>query len=181
MKQSIVNFLEFKGKNVLFLSKNGTYWIAIVPVCEALGINPNRQIQNIKADPILGPAVAVQQLQVPGDQLRKMVCLPEKYIYGWIFSIRSESKELIEYKRECYDILFNHFHGVMTGRRELLQEKVSAQSKIRNLEESLREDENFKEYEKLKAQIARIGLGIKALEKKEIQEVATLFTGIEDL
>lgn len=181
MKQSIVNFLSFKGKNLLFLSKNGTFYIAIKPVCEAIGVDYIRQFKNLSEDAFLQPVLSKQTIQVPGDQARNMICLPERYVYGWILTIRSESKDLLDYKRECYDILFNHFHGVMTGRRELLQEKVSAQSKIRNLEESLREDEKFKEYEQLKAQIARIGLGIKALEKKEIQEVATLFTGIEEL
>jgi hypothetical protein len=32
---------------------------------------------------------------IPGDtQPRKYVCIPEKYVYGWIFSIKSDSEEL---------------------------------------------------------------------------------------
>jgi hypothetical protein len=180
MKQSIVKFLEFNGKNLLFLSKSGVTYVAVKPVCEAIGVNYNRQFQNINEDPILSPVFAIQQMQVPGDQIRKMVCLPERYIYGWIFSIRSESKELIEFKLECYDILFNHFHGTMTGRKEILQEKVKTQARLRELEQALNHSNDFKEYQDKKAYQARLGISMKIIEKRELDEVADLFTGTGD-
>ncbi len=65
MKQTIVKFLAFQGKNLLFLQKNGTYWIAIKPVCEAIKVEYTRSFKNIHADPILGHALAVQPMQVP--------------------------------------------------------------------------------------------------------------------
>ena len=43
MNKQVVKFLEFKGKNIVYLSVDGTYWIAIKPVCEAISINYNRQ------------------------------------------------------------------------------------------------------------------------------------------
>ena len=58
------------------------------------------------------------------NRLQKMICLPEKYIYGWLLSINSSSQELRNYKKECYDILYNYFHGTITGRKELLKKKV---------------------------------------------------------
>ena len=74
MNKQVVKYLEFKGKNIVYLSVSGTYWIAIKPVCEALNINYNRQYQNIKSDPILSPEFAKQQIQVPGKQLRDYKC-----------------------------------------------------------------------------------------------------------
>ena len=79
MRQSIERFLEFNGKTLLFLAKDGTFWIAIKPVCEALGIEYTRTFKNITSDPILGPALAKQPMQVPGEQTRNMVCLPENW------------------------------------------------------------------------------------------------------
>jgi hypothetical protein len=64
MKQTIAKFLELKGKNLLFLQKNGTYWIAIKPVCEAIKVEYTQSFKNIHANPILGPALAVQPMQV---------------------------------------------------------------------------------------------------------------------
>lgn len=64
MKQIIAKLLEFKGKNLLFLAKDGIYWIAIKPVCEVLGVEYSRSFKNIKEDPILGPALSIQPMQV---------------------------------------------------------------------------------------------------------------------
>jgi hypothetical protein len=47
----------------------------------------------------------------------KMVCLPLKFVFGWLFSInenrvKPEVKEhVLKYKIECYNALFNHFFG----------------------------------------------------------------------
>ena len=50
MKNSIRKFLEFNGKVIYFLSKDGEYWIAIKPICEALGVYSPRQQKTIRAD-----------------------------------------------------------------------------------------------------------------------------------
>lgn len=39
-------FLKFNGKNIVFLSIDGTYWIAIKPICDALNIDADRSIKN---------------------------------------------------------------------------------------------------------------------------------------
>lgn len=175
MKQSIVKFLEFKGKNLLFLNKEGVYWVAIKPICEVLSLNFDRQYKNIKADAILGPAYAVQPMQIPGDQARKMVCLPEEWIYGWIFSIRSESRELVEYKRECYKILYDHFHGVITNRKELLGQKAKIEMERSKKEIALQSNSDFKTWQDLKASEARIGILLKASDRTEIESQMNLF------
>ena len=47
-------FLSFNGKNIIFLNVDGTYWIALKPICKALNINADRSYRNVKKDPILG-------------------------------------------------------------------------------------------------------------------------------
>lgn len=149
-------FLEFNGKKILFKSKDGTYWIALRPICEALHIDVRRARENVKNDLILGSVVSKQTLQTTVfrkdlgsvNQAKSMTCLPEKYIYGWIFSIRSESKELIEYKRTCYELLYNHFHGTITNRKEVLMERNSIDGEMHVLKEKLAEEEEA--YKRLK-------------------------------
>ena len=175
MKQSIVKFLEFNGKNLLFLSKNGTYYVAIKPVCEVLGVDYIRQYKNVSEDAILGPALSKQTMQIPGDQSRSMLCLPEHLVYGWIFSIQSTSPQLVEYKKECYEILFNHFHGAITGRRELLTLKARTEVDRSRLEMDLRSNPSFQKWEDLKAQEARIGKQLKTADRDEIIEQISLF------
>ena len=114
-------FLQFNGKNIVFLKVDGTYWIALKPICEALEVDYVRCFKNAKNDPILGPALSKQTMQVSKNglsQLRNVTCIPEEFVYGWIFSLKSESEQLTDYKRTCYSLLFNHFHGTITNRKE---------------------------------------------------------------
>lgn len=115
MMDAYNKFLEFNGKAVYFLAKGGTYWIAIKPICEALEVSFERQKRTVKSDPILSKGVSLQTLPTDGG-MQKMLCITERYVYGWLFSIKSESKELLDYKRKCYDLLFDYFHGSITSR-----------------------------------------------------------------
>ena len=177
MNKQIVKFLAFKGKNIVYLSVNGTYWIAVKPVCEVLNIDYIRQYKNLKEDEILRARLSKQTILLPGDtQPRKYVCLPEELIYGWIFSIQSESKELREYKLECYQTLYNHFHGTITRRRELIREKAETTIQRRKLEFSLSQNRDYADFIRLKAHETGINRKIKEVERGEMQVELDLFS-----
>ena len=167
-------FLEFNGKRIVFLSKDGTYWIALKPICEALNIEYSRSFKNIKKDPILEPALAIQPMQVSKNgrkQGRKMTCIPEKYIYGWIFSLRSDSEELNEYKKTCYDLLYSHFHGTITNRKELLIKRKSLDTDIHNLKENLKDqDSQYKQLQELQNQRKTISTQLNSIDKELIKQ-----------
>lgn len=144
-------FLDFNGKKIVFLNADGTYWIALKPICEALNLEYTRSFKNAKNDPILGPVLAVQPMQVSKNgksQLRNVTCIPEEFIYGWIFSLRSDSDELNEYKLTCYRLLYNHFHGTITNRRDVIQERQLLDQEIKSLKLELKE--NHEQYKKLR-------------------------------
>jgi hypothetical protein len=123
--KNIERFLEFDGKRISILLADGNWWVAIKPICEALGVNYNRQAQNIRDHKKLSQLVAEQQLVAADGKLRKMLCLPEKVIYGWLFMINSDNEQLLEYQYLCHEILYNHFHGKMTERMNILTEKIT--------------------------------------------------------
>jgi len=141
--QQIKDFLEFNGHNMYFTLRDGVWWIALKPICEALNVDYIRQFKNIKVDEILGPALSKQTIQVPNDQGRSMVCLPEFYIYGWLFQIRSESKELVKYKWACYKILYEHFQGTITRRQQVLNDRFSHSQEKADLEKALSRNKDF--------------------------------------
>ena len=152
-----MKYIEFKGKKIVFEQKKSINWITIRSVCEAIGVNYNRQFQNIKEDPILRSAFAKQQMQVPGDnQKREVLCLPEKYVYGWIFSIKSESPELLVYKEECYHVLANHFKGIIKSQTELYTEIAKERRKIQQCEKVLADNPEYQEYINSKMRVARL-------------------------
>jgi hypothetical protein len=152
-----MNFIEINGKKVHFIRKKGIYWIMVKSVCEALDVNFESQRQRIKEDLILGSAHAVWQVQISGDdQKRGYVFLPEEYIYGWIFSINSDSEELLAYKKECYHVLFNHFHGIITKQTELYREIARERKKNTDCENNLCEIPEYQEFVDSKMRLARL-------------------------
>ena len=62
------------------------------------------------------------------------------------FQVRSKSPKLTVYKKECYEILFNHFNGAITRRQKVLHSKNNLQSEIKSIKKRLTNNE---EYQKL--------------------------------
>jgi hypothetical protein len=169
--QKIKKFLEFNGKTILFISVNGIIYIAVRPICEALEVNYNRQFQNLKEDPILKDEFAIQQILAPDNRLRNFVCLPEQFIYGWIFSMKSSSAELLRYKKKCYQVLFEYFHGTITRRKEVLEQVVKDSTEAETLRGRLNENEDFKRLNELDASIMRAGKTLKQLDGDMITDI----------
>lgn len=100
-----------------------------------------------------------------------MTCLPEKYIYGWLFSLRSDSPELIEYKRTCYELLYNHFHGTITNRKELLLERNKIETKIFQIKQELEEkDEKYNELGELQSKRKQLSSLLNNIDKELIKQ-----------
>ena len=107
MKKEIKKFLEFNGKSIHFLAVDGEYWIALKPICEALGILwRHQQTKLINGEDIFGELYRDHGMVAADDKLRKMVCLPEFAIYGWIFQIESSAPGLEDFQWECYHVLY---------------------------------------------------------------------------
>lgn len=142
---------------MLIKKEPDSYFVALRPICDALNVVYTGQLKRIKNDVILGPALYKCTMQAPSFseksepvfQRREMLCLPEKYIYGWIFSINSDKEELIKYKQKCYDLLYEYFHGSITGRKDLLLKRKAIDNDIATLKEEMKEQDE--KYKKLKA------------------------------
>lgn len=91
--------------------------VPVKPICDALGITSNTQIERIKSDPILGRTSRLS-LSVGADgKSREMFCISLKHSFGWLIKIDSrEVKEevrdtVLMYQEQCYDILYDYFAG----------------------------------------------------------------------
>jgi len=94
-------------------------YVPVRPICDFLGVNWDGQRRRIDRDAVLAEAVTacvvVTTTQGQPDQRRTMLCLPLRYISGFLFGINAsrvkpELKErLIMYQRECYDVLADAF------------------------------------------------------------------------
>jgi hypothetical protein len=148
--KNIERFLEFNGKRIAILHQDGTWYIALRPVLEALKVDAEWHLRVVKTDEILSQHLCEYTGVAADNKLRKMLCLPEKYIYGWLFTVKSESTELREFKLKCYDVLFNHFHGALTARMTILTEQDTIATQIAELEKALEETEEYKKIQELK-------------------------------
>ena len=175
MSKTIEKFLEFNGNRITLLTKDGTWWIAVKPICETLNIDYNRQFQNIKDDLTLCELFAKQQTIGSDGKLREMICMPEKYIYGWLFSIKSDSEDLKKYKLKCYDVLYNHFHGTITGRINALNEKTEMLEKVAELKEEIETSEKMQELKDLQKRIKDVDKTLKNLDTDLMSGQLTLF------
>lgn len=146
----IERFLEFNGKKISVISSDGTWYIAIRPICESLNVDYHSQYKSIQRDEILSQLLSKQTTVGADNKMREMVCLPEKFIYGWLFSIQSDSPELREYKLQCYEVLFDHFHGTMTARMTILTEQDTIATQIAELQTALLQTDEYKKIVELK-------------------------------
>ena len=152
--------INVNGREIVKTYADGRWWVAIKPICEVLNVNYNRQFQNLKEEEILGQLFANQQTVGADGKQREMVCIPEKYIYGWVFGLESKSPELRAYKLECYDVLYNHFHGGQGRRNIVLKETTLIDLEI---EEAKKEVEDSPAVQKLNKLLEKKKLGIKTL------------------
>lgn len=171
----IKKFLEFNGKTIYFLSKDGVYWIAIKPICDALEVDYNRQFQNLKDHPTYSQLFAIQQMVGADNRIRKMVALPERYIYGWLSNIRSKSPELIKYQLLCCDILYTYLHGSITYRETLIRQKAKELLNIERRQTALSNNTEFQEIQNSIKAVRRINSQLRELDNSLQKDQLDLF------
>jgi len=109
--------VPFQGDVLWAVRQDGTIYVALRPICEAIGIAWNGQFERIKRDGVLSSTIRVMRTVAADGKSRETVCLPLEYLNGWLFGIdanrvRAEVRDkVIEYQRECYRVLFEHFHA----------------------------------------------------------------------
>lgn len=90
-------------------------FVPIRPICDALGVDFEGQRQRISRDEILNSTAFMTKAVGADGKDREMVCLPMKFVFGWLFTIdtsrvNEEAREsVITYKLKCYDVLYNYF------------------------------------------------------------------------
>ena len=153
-------------------NEQGEVLIPIRPICDALGVNSNGQIEKIKSDPILGATDKLSLSVGPDGRQREMVCLPLQYVFGWLFTINpgnvdERAKEaVIRYKKECYDALYNHF---TRARQRQLDEN---REEIRLLDEISRAKDTLSES---KASLRNLETKLAKLRAARLDEQTSLF------
>jgi hypothetical protein len=139
-------------KIVVVIDPTGQKFVPIKPICEALGVSIQSQIEKLETDDILSSVIRLCLTTGADGKEYKMKCIPLKYVLGWLFSISSKSvKEDVReglkvYKEMCYDALYNYFteHALFIEEKEkklneFVDKEVEARNHFKNAEKVLKE------------------------------------------
>lgn len=136
-----LDYVQFQGVQIPCLIENDTIWVAIKPIAEAIGLNTESVVRELKNDEILGGVHTIQYVRDASNRQNSMVCLPIQYVNGWLFGIQTgKVKEevrpvLLQYKRECYEVLYRHFfakHSVIEKNIKEMHALMSERERVGN-------------------------------------------------
>jgi hypothetical protein len=177
---SLLKTLSLQGQPLYYLeTAAGLNLVLVRPICDLLGVDADRQIEKIKEDEILRDEHGVHRVHLPGDDRhRNWSCLPEEFIYGWLFAIQVTNTMKLEtratltaYKRECYDILYQHFHGKIRQAQREVTRKATNAAEIVRLRERIEASapKEFQRLRELEAENKRIGNPLQRLQNVQFQ------------
>lgn len=108
--------------------------IPIKPICEALGIAFQPQLQKIKDNEDLASVTTLSVTTGADGKTYEMACLPLEFIFGWLFTInpknvKPEAQDTVrQYRMECYRALYEYFAEPQTflkQKQQLMEKKVN--------------------------------------------------------
>jgi len=126
MTKSKQEIVKFQGHNIVTLQLNGEPHVAMKPIVYAMGLKWADQYRLIKKDPVLNSTIGLTPTVDRSGKKREMICLPLKYLNGWLFKINPTRykdpalrETIIKYQRECYQALHDYWHGGKAERPDL--------------------------------------------------------------
>jgi len=128
--------------------------VPIRPICDALGVYFETQYNKIKDDEFLSSVIALRAITGADGKVYEMVCLPLKYVYGWLFTINPKNvseqarPNIMKFRMECYDVLYNHFFRTMRRTAEQNDAEKRCLDNIEKLEQTVAEAKNLLREEK---------------------------------
>ena len=111
--------VNFYGDELIAVEVEGEVYVPIRVICDYMDLSWSGQRQRMRRDPVLSEALVSVCVTHPESERgsRDMLCLPLKYLNGWLFGInanrvKEELRErVIQYQRECFDILARAFQA----------------------------------------------------------------------
>ena len=97
------------------VESQGAERVPVKPLCDIIGVEYRPQYKKLKTDDNFKSVITLEAISDSDGNMCSMVCLPLKYVFGWLFTINPAAarpkarKTAAEYRKKCYDILYDHF------------------------------------------------------------------------
>jgi hypothetical protein len=108
--------IEFYGETLIALrDTQGTIWLPVRRLCEAIGVTIQGQLSKINDDPVMREQIAPFPVTLPDGRTYEMECLSLRFVRAWLFSVNANRvrpqvrDKLIQYQREVIEIIDRHF------------------------------------------------------------------------
>lgn len=133
-------------------------FVSVKKLCQNLGlIDFQGQQSKIKAD--ITYQSKIKEIEINGI-IQKVLCIPYNKVNGWLFSINPSrvkpevKQKLIEYKNECFEVLYKHFHNKPQINYQIQRENIELKRTLKRLLNNTDEIDRLKQqntiyYEKL--------------------------------
>lgn len=115
MSQNQIATVDFHGQSIIAATIDGKIFVAMKPICDNIGLDWKSQHARIKRHPVLNSTACMTQVVAEDGKQREMLCLPLGMLNGWLFGVdvnrvkAALREKLMDYQRECFDVLFQHF------------------------------------------------------------------------
>lgn len=107
--------VKFQEHDLITVEDGGMVFVALLPICKAIGIAWTGQNDRIKRHPVLKSTIRMIRMVALDGKTRPFSCLPLDMLNGWLFSIdASRVKDnirgkLISYQAECFKALSDYW------------------------------------------------------------------------
>lgn len=145
MKKNENQIIRVNDKEIIIATFSNKKYVAIKPICNAIGVDFQTQLIKIKEDEILNQLYRLRPITGLDEKVYQMGTIPLKYVFGWLFTINPNKvkpeikQDVINYKKECYEALFDTF----TTRTSILKEKTNYQIEIDQLESDWKQTDGY--------------------------------------
>lgn len=115
MSNTTIQTVNFNDAAIQVVTIDGSHYVSIRSICEALSVDFSSQLRRIKRHPVLSKGVVITATPTAGGP-QEAVCIPLDKLNGWLFGITSsrvkdpnKRERLVDYQRECFQVLAAHF------------------------------------------------------------------------
>lgn len=114
--------VAFHGHDILTIHDGETVRVAVAPICNALGLQPDAQRKRIQRHPVMSQGASITDFPSDGG-IQKMLTLPLDMLNGWLFGVEASRvkpeirERLVEYQRECFQVLHDYWTKGQATRR----------------------------------------------------------------
>lgn len=160
-------------------SDSGEIIVPIKPICIAIGIGFAAQHVKIQNDEILSSTISLSETVGGDGKDREMVCLPLRYVFGWLFTINPKNVDpkakdvVIEYKKQCFDALYDHFARPNTKLVDSVQRENEILKEI-NTKLDLRKNLNF-QVKEIDAEVKNLNMILDKVREERSNPQPSLF------